>query len=67
MIQTGDEYQIRFTRDNIREAAGVYRRDDGSWGWFPADLTDEQCDTIAESIAGLFEDEFCDNVRNMET
>jgi len=54
MIQEGDEYQIYFTRDTIREC-------------LPGeDLTDEQCDAIANEIAGLFDDEFCDNVRNTE-
>ena len=54
MIQERDEYQIYFTMDNIRAC----RPDE--------DLTDEQCDAIAEEIAGLFDDEFYDNVRNAE-
>ena len=66
MIQERDEYQIYFTRDDIRDAAGEYRRNGSLWGWFDADLTDEQCDTIAGEIAGLFEDEFRKNVRNVE-
>jgi hypothetical protein len=54
MIQEGDEYQIYFTRDDIRECLSH------------EDLTDEQCDAIAEEIAGLFNDEFYYNVRNAE-
>ena len=54
MIQERDEYQIYFTRDNIRECLPH------------EDLTDEQCDAIAEGIAALFDDEFYDNVRNAE-
>ncbi len=54
MIQEQDEYQIYFTRDNIRECLPH------------EDLTDEQCDAIADQIAGLFDDEFYDNVRNAE-
>ena len=54
MIQEHDEYQIYFTRENIRECLPH------------EDLTDEQCDAIAGEIAGLFDDEFYDNVRNAE-
>ena len=62
MIQERDEYQIYFTRDNIREAAGGYIREGGKWKFRPAKLTDEQCDSIAEQIAGIFDDEFRSNV-----
>lgn len=62
MIQEGNEYQIYFTRDDIREAAGDYRRDGKAWRWFPADLTDDQCDEIAYALADMFDDEFRSNV-----
>ena len=69
MIQERDEYQIYFTRDDIREAAGDYERVgllNGGYEFHPADLTDEQCDEIAYALADLFEDEFRKNVREME-
>lgn len=51
MIQEGDEYQIYYTRDEIRAAA-------------MEPLTDEQCDSIAEELAALFDDCFGRHVRN---
>ena len=66
MIQAGEEYVIRFTRDDIRCAAGHYERNGKFWGWVNAEFTDEQCDRIAEELSGLFEDEFSNNVKNME-
>lgn len=62
-MQTNKEYVIRFTREDIRRAAGHYEK---SWGWVNAEFTDEQCDRIAKELAGLFEDEFNSNVRNAE-
>lgn len=69
MIQERDEYQIYFTREDIRQAAGHYERVgllNGGYEFRPADLTDEQCDEIAYAIADLFDDEFYKNVRNAE-
>lgn len=66
MIQDSDEYQIHFTRDNIREAAGGYIREGGKWKFRPAKLTDEQCDSIAEQIAGIFDSDFRLNVQEAE-
>jgi len=53
MIQDRDEYQIYFTRDDIRTVRGE-------------DITDEQCDAIADELEGIFDDEFCKCVRNAE-
>lgn len=67
MIQEGNTYLITFSRDAIRGAAGDFERVNGSWKWVTADLTDEQCDAIAEELASLFESEFYKNVKsNME-
>ena len=52
-MQERDEYKITFTRDQIRAARNE-------------SLTDEQCDFIAEELAGIFDEEFSRNVRVTE-
>jgi len=67
MIQEGDEYQIYFTRDNIRAAGATYRRiGTVPYGLYDAEFTDEQCDEIANEIERRFDEAFFDVIRNVE-
>lgn len=51
MIAEDGEYIITYTADEIRAAA-------------MEPLTDEQCDSMAEELAALFDDYFGRHVRN---